>query len=73
MGQEKAQPGQEPADEGDIDEEFVSGFCKMQNQPRMVICEVRTRRDGTKEILSSDCAWGKCEHSRICLLMRQIQ
>ena len=73
MEQEKAQPEQALADEGDVDEMFVSGFCKMQNQSRMVICEVRTRDDGTKEILSSDCAWGTCEHSRTCLLMGQIQ
>lgn len=73
MEQEKAQPEQALADEGDVDEMFVSGFCKMQNQSRMVICEVRTRNDGTKEILFSDCAWGKCEHSRTCLLMGQIQ
>lgn len=73
MEEEKTQSGQTSADEGDVDEMFVSGFCKMQNQSRMVICEVRTRNDGTKEILSSDCAWGKCEHSRTCLLMGQIQ
>ena len=73
MEQKKAQPEQALADEGDVDEMFVSGFCKMQNQSRMVICEVRARNDGTKEILSSDCAWGKCEHSRTCLLMGQIQ
>ena len=56
MEQEKTQSGQASTDEGDVDEMFVSGFCKMQNQSRMVICEVRTRNDGTKEILSSDCA-----------------
>lgn len=58
--------------EENITEEFVSGFCKVQNQSRMVICEVQTHEDGTKEVLSSDCAWGKCEHSRTCLLMGQI-
>lgn len=73
MEQEKTRMEQAPEEEADADEVFVSGFCKMQNQSRMVICEVRTRKDGTKEILSSDCAWGKCEHSRTCLLMGQIQ
>ena len=52
MEEEKTQSGQDSTDEGDVDEMFVSGFCKMQNQSRMVICEVRTRNDGTKEILS---------------------
>lgn len=55
-----------------VTEEFVSGFCKLQNQSRMVICEVQVGEDGKKEVLSSDCAWGKCEHSRTCLLMGQI-
>lgn len=57
---------------GRIDEEFVSGFCKMQNQTRMVICEIEEKEDGSKEVLSSDCAYGKCEHSRDCMLMGQI-
>lgn len=64
---------QQTEEDGEIQEEFVSGFCKMQNQSRMVICETRIQKDGTKEILSSDCAWGACEHSRTCLLMGQIQ
>lgn len=55
-----------------IDEEFVSGFCKMQNQSRMVICEVKYNADGTKEVLSSDCAWKTCEHGKTCLLMGQV-
>lgn len=56
----------------EVEEEFLSGFCKMQNQGRMVICEVRRRPDGTKEILSSDCAWGRCEHTGTCQLMGQL-
>ena len=55
-----------------ISEEFVSGFCKLQNQTRMVICEIETGEDGKKVVVSSDCAYGKCEHSRDCLLMGQV-
>ena len=73
MEEEKTQSGQTSTDEGDVDEMFVSGFCKMQNQSRMVICEVRTRNDGTKEILSSDCAGVKWERSRTLLLGGQIE
>lgn len=54
------------------EEEFLSGFCKLQNQTRTVICELERKTDGTKEIVSSDCAYGKCEHSKSCLLMGQI-
>lgn len=56
-----------------ITEEIVSGFCKLQNQTRMVICEVEQKEDGGRELISSDCAYGKCEHSRDCLLMGQIK
>ena len=55
-----------------ITEEFVSGLCKMQNQTRMVVCELEEMPDGTKHLLSSDCAYGKCEHTGDCLLMGQI-
>lgn len=55
-----------------VTEEFVSGFCKQQNQSRRVICEVELHEDGTKEVLSSDCAFGRCEHSKSCLLMKNI-
>lgn len=55
-----------------ITEEFVSGFCKAQNQTRMVICEFEVCEDGSKTLLSSDCAYGKCEHSKDCLLMGKI-
>lgn len=55
-----------------ITEEFVSGFCKSQNQTRMVICELEENEDGSKSLLSSDCAYGVCEHSGDCLLIRQV-
>ncbi len=58
--------------EENISEEFISGFCKAQNQTRMVICEIETGEDGKKTVVSSDCAYGRCEHSRDCLLMRQV-
>ena len=56
----------------EITEEFISGFCKMQNQTRTVICEMEIQEDGTRKLYSSDCAYGVCEHSRDCLLMGQI-
>ena len=43
-------------DDDDIIEEFASGFCKAQNQTRMVMCELKVLPDGKKEIVSSDCA-----------------
>lgn len=59
--------------EAKISEEFISGFCKAQNQTRMVVCEFEELEDGSRRLLSSDCAYGKCEHSRDCLLMKRAE
>lgn len=55
----------------EITEEFFNGFCKAQNQPRMVLCEFQTDSDGQKHFLGSDCAYGKCSHSHQCQLMAE--
>lgn len=55
----------------EIEETFVTGFCKAQNQTRMVVCEWEQKPDGSREFLDSDCAYGACPHSGDCLLMRQ--
>ena len=55
----------------EITEEFVSGFCKAQNQTRMVICEYRQEAGGTRIFLDSDCAYGACPHSGECVLMKE--
>lgn len=52
-------------------EEFISGFCKRQNQTRMVLCEFEFAEDGDRKLLSSDCDYGKCEYSRDCRLMAE--
>ena len=55
----------------EIVEEFVNGFCKAQNQSRMVLCEYQLEPDGSRTFLESDCAYGSCSHSRQCQLMAQ--
>lgn len=52
------------------EEMFVSGFCKAQNQTRMVLCEVQRDSDGNVQIMDTDCAYGKCPHTKDCLLMK---
>lgn len=69
---EEKKQAEDVTNDDDIIEEFASGFCKAQNQTRMVMCEIRMLSDGKKEIVSSDCAWGRCEHTKTCLLMGQI-
>lgn len=36
-------------DDDDIIEEFASGFCKAQNQTRMVMCELKVLPDGDRK------------------------
>lgn len=55
----------------EIVEEFYNGFCKAQNQSRMVICEFQVEEDGSRTLLDSDCAYGACPHSSYCVLMSQ--
>ncbi|MCD8396428.1 MAG: ubiquinone biosynthesis protein UbiE [Lachnospiraceae bacterium] len=50
---------------------FISGFCKRQNQTRTVLCEYEVAADGSRILLESDCDYGRCEHSRDCMLMAQ--
>ncbi len=52
------------------EEQFVSGFCKAQNQTRMVECIFSVDPDGKRELTETDCAYGKCPHSGDCLLIR---
>ena len=54
------------------EEEFVSGFCKKQNQTRTVLCEMEVDSQGNRRLCGADCAYGRCEHSGTCGLMRQI-
>lgn len=54
-------------------EEFISGFCKLQNQSRMVLCEFEVQEDGSRKLTDTDCAYGVCPHSGDCLLMAQVK
>ncbi len=51
------------------EERFISGFCKAQNQTRMVICVFETTGEGEENLVETDCAWGVCEHSESCQLI----
>ena len=55
-----------------IDELFLSGFCKAQNQTRTVLCEVEVSADGGRKIVSADCAYPDCAHSRECVVYREF-
>lgn len=54
----------------DIIEVMVSGFCKTLNETRSVLCEFE-KKDGKLKLEHADCAFGSCQHSKTCLLMKQ--
>ena len=54
------------------EEMFINGFCRGQNQGRMV--EVVANIEQGKKILAEvDCAYGQCPHQASCEIARQIQ
>ncbi len=54
------------------EEQFVSGFCKAQNQSRMVECIFEVAADGSRRLTETDCAYGNCPHTDDCLLMKNV-
>jgi hypothetical protein len=54
-----------------IREEFFSGFCREQNQTRMVACEFEELEDGSIRLYSSDYSYGECTFTGDCLLMKE--
>lgn len=56
----------------EIREEFLSGFCRQQNQGRTVTCEFQIT--GAGAILSFvDCGYKDCVHKGSCLIAEQIR
>ena len=40
----------------EIEEEFISGFCRTMNSGETVCCEYTRREDGSRELTFMDCA-----------------
>jgi len=56
----------------EIIEETYSGFCKALNETRTVFCEFE-EVNGSACLESADCAFGRCEHTKTCLLMKPVR
>ena len=48
-------------------EEFISGYCRAQDQSRMVAVEIE---DGE---LSADCSYGNCPYEDRCTIASRIR
>lgn len=53
-------------------EVFYNGFCRTQNQGRMVAC-VYVKTEGDWRLGEADCAYEKCPHREACEIARQIR
>ncbi len=53
-------------------EVFYNGFCRAQNQGRMVAC-VYVKGKGGWVLDEADCAYEKCPNREACEIARQIR
>ena len=54
----------------DLDERFISGFCRSLNRTNTVCCEYE-EEDGKKELTFMDCFFENCEHHSSCLIYKE--
>ena len=50
----------------EIEEEFISGFCRTMNGGETVCCEYTQREDGSRELTFMDCAHERCVNTGVC-------
>lgn len=56
---------------GEMEEAFISGFCRTSNETRTVACEYERHSDGSLELLEFDCSYEKCPNSSACLIYKE--
>lgn len=55
----------------EIEEEFISGFCRTMNNGETVCCEYTIQDDGNRELTFMDCAHERCVNTGSCEIFRQ--
>lgn len=56
----------------DEKEVFFNGFCRCQNQGRIVLC-VYVKKEETWQIDEIDCGYFRCPHQDSCEIARQVK
>ena len=54
----------------EIEEEFISGFCRTCNGTQTVCCEY-TQEEGTRVLKFMDCAHESCIHHGACQIYKE--
>ena len=55
----------------EIEEEFVSGFCRTMNGGETVCCEYTRQEDGSRKLTFMDCAHERCVNTGACEIFKQ--
>lgn len=55
----------------EIEEEFISGFCRTMNSGETVCCEYTPQADGSRKLTFMDCAHERCVNTGACEIFRQ--
>lgn len=58
---------------GEIEEAFISGFCRTCNETRTVACEYERQEDGTLIMTEFDCNYERCAHNASCLIYKEAR
>ena len=54
----------------DLDEIFISGFCRTLNRSNTDCCEYE-EEDGKKKLAFMDCCFERCDHHSSCLIYKE--
>ncbi len=54
----------------EIQEEFISGFCRTCNGTQTVCCEYEERAEG-RVLTFMDCAYQRCDHHSSCEIYKE--
>ena len=57
----------------EIEEAFISGFCRTSNETRTVACEYERQEDGSLMMTEFACNFEKCVHHASCLIYQEAR
>lgn len=55
----------------EIQEAFISGFCRSSNETRTVACEYERQPDGSLKLTEFDCNHEACPNNAACLIYKE--
>ena len=55
----------------EIEEEFISGFCRTMNGGETVCCEYTRQEDSSRKLTFMDCAHERCVNTGACEIFKQ--